>query len=201
MRILSASFIKSATQQCEWLDNEKAEIAFVGRSNVGKSSLLNRIVGMKGLAKVSSSPGRTRLINFFNAVTDMGEIVLVDLPGYGFAKVSRQIQRSFQPMISNFLLDRHPLKMLVLLVDSRRGATDLDMEMANFLKDHEIPFIVVMTKSDKIARTQTEGLKSKVSKELGVPKSSIMPFSVVTNEGIEDLLQVIGVACFSEDDE
>lgn len=146
MKIHSSEFLKSAAELLGCPESEIAEFAFIGRSNVGKSSLLNMLTNRKGLAKVSSTPGATQLINFFliNANWHM-----VDLPGYGYSKTPQRIREGFQAMVSGYLTGRHQLRCVFVLLDSRHTPQRIDLEFCEWLADTGIPFVLVFTKTDK----------------------------------------------------
>jgi len=147
MRPLAAKFLKSAAEYGQCIQYNKAEFAFVGRSNVGKSSLINSIVGgRERVALVSSKPGKTRLINFFEIVNKW---ILVDLPGYGYAKVSRSKKDVFQSIVSDYLLNRESLKCVFQLIDSKVPPQAIDLEFSQWLMECEIPFVLIYTKIDK----------------------------------------------------
>lgn len=148
-------FIKSATNKNNWYNHNNYEIAFWGRSNVGKSSLINAIVSNKKLARVSKTPGRTQLINFFE--NDSGA-VLVDLPGYGYAKVSQEQAKSMMLMVEDYLENRKNLKLLYLLIDSRHGITKNDAIVLDYLTTIKLPFVLVYTKCDKLRQKDKQTL-------------------------------------------
>jgi GTP-binding protein len=147
VKISTVRFVKSATQKGDFPSDKRPEIAFCGRSNIGKSSLLNTLTNSRGLARTSSSPGRTQLINFF-LVNE--RLYFVDLPGYGYAKVAKTVKEEWGPMIEGFLTDREQLKLTIMLVDSRMPPTTSDVTMKQWLDHHGIPNAVVLTKTDKI---------------------------------------------------
>ncbi len=157
-------------------------IAFAGRSNVGKSSLINRLIGQGKPARISSTPGRTQLINFFS-IDDSW--MFIDLPGYGYARVPKKIRATWGPMIEELLAECSFLQMTVVLVDSRHEATTLDKLMVDWLRRFEISFIVVATKIDKVARSKRVKFINELQRDLGVPR--IIPFSSVTGEGKDEL--------------
>ena len=150
-RIRSVSFIKSAVAPEQYPRHILPEIAFIGRSNVGKSSLLNTLVNKKNLARISNTPGRTQLINFFNIEN---KLCFVDLPGYGYAKVPEHVKKQWQPMIESYLLQSKYLKSVVLIVDARHTPTRHDILMREWLQAYRIPVIIVATKIDKIPKTK-----------------------------------------------
>ena len=186
MRSSSARFVKSAKQANDFPKDKKPEIAFCGRSNSGKSSLLNALTNSHGLARTSSSPGRTQLINFF--LVDE-KTYYVDLPGYGYAKVPKGIRDTWGEMVEGYLRNREPLKLAIMLVDSRIPPTDSDLVMKDWLDHFGIPSLVVLTKSDKISRNeQTKALRTCAEK---LQTKEIIAFSAVTGFGKEAVLKKI----------
>lgn len=186
MRISSARFVKSAKQANDFPKDRKPEIAFCGRSNSGKSSLLNALTNSHGLARTSSSPGRTQLINFF--LVD-GQTYYVDLPGYGYAKVPKGIRDTWGEMIENYLRNREPLKLAIMLVDSRIPPTDSDRTMKEWLDHFGIPNLVVLTKSDKISRNEmTKALRTCAET---LQTKEIIAFSAITGFGKDAVLKKI----------
>ena len=164
------------------------EVAFVGRSNVGKSSLLNALVRRKKFARVSNTPGRTREINFFK-VNDT--FVLVDLPGYGYAKVSKEKRNAWRPMIEGYLRGTTELRGIVLLLDVRRDPSDDDRAMVDFLADVGVPVIVVVTKADKLKQTVAAEQARAISDTLGLDHDQTILFSAVTGEGRNELAEAL----------
>jgi len=161
------------------------EIALVGRSNVGKSSLINSLLNRKGLARVSSEPGKTRGINFYN-VDDI--LYFVDLPGYGYAKVSKEEKASWAKMIETYLHTRRQLKLVIMLVDIRHSPTEDDKLMYRWILDRGIAHMVVATKADKIARRRIQGRLSEIRKTLGIKAdASLTAYSSETGQGREQL--------------
>ena len=186
MRISSARFVKSAKQANDFPKDRKPEIAFCGRSNSGKSSLLNALTNSQGLARTSSSPGRTQLINFF--LVD-GQTYYVDLPGYGYAKVPKGIRDTWGEMIESYLRNREPLKLAIMLVDSRIPPTDSDQTMKEWLDHFGIPNLVVLTKSDKISRNElTKALRICAQT---LQTKEIIAFSAITGFGKDAVLKKI----------
>ena len=167
------------------------EVSFAGRSNVGKSSLLNKLVGRKALAKVSSTPGRTANINFF----EVDGIYLVDLPGYGFAKVSKAEQKRWANLISDYFSQERSFNLVVALVDIRHDAQRLDVQMLDFLRESELPFVVALTKSDKLSRNKQEQQRSRLAKQFGLAREQLIVTSAQTGQGIGELKQRIEEAC------
>jgi GTP-binding protein len=164
------------------------EVAFAGRSNVGKSSLINRLVQRKKLARVSNTPGRTREINFFRVNEDF---VLVDLPGYGYARVSKEARAAWRPLIEGYLRDTHNLRGIVQLLDARHDPTRDDLQMLEFLADLEVPTIVVATKIDKLPRARVAERVRELAQAAGVDEDQIIPFSATTGVGRAELAEAI----------
>ena len=196
MKIPVADFEKSAAAPKDWPPDGPPEVAFAGRSNVGKSSLINVLVDRKGLVRTSNTPGRTRLINFFN-VEVMAPAVdstpaarhllrLVDLPGFGYAKVSKVERATWRPLIERYLSERQSLKVVVLLVDARRGAEIDETELAPWLAGRRLTIIPVVTKSDKLAKHERKLAAEKIAKSLG-PIGKPILFSAMTGEGREEV--------------
>lgn len=174
MEIKSAKFETSVANSNNILKNGKQEIAFVGRSNVGKSSLINMLVKNSKLCRTSSTPGRTRLINYFN-IND--EFYFVDLPGYGYAKASKTEVDGWQSMIEPYLIDNPQLKCVCMLVDSRFEPTAQDKQMLKFLNYYQIPFIIIATKCDKFGKSQIKPQMQKIANYLGVGKDNVFASS------------------------
>jgi GTP-binding protein len=163
------------------------EIAFLGRSNVGKSSLLNRLAGRPGLAYTSSTPGRTQVINFYSVE---GKWHFVDLPGYGFARVPVEVKARWKHLIESYLSNRETLELAVVLLDSRRGWMENDLELKRWLEFQQLPYVVVATKIDKLnKREQHRGLAS-IRKELQ-SDDVLFPFSALTGRGAREIWQAI----------
>ena len=167
---------------------ELPEIAFAGRSNVGKSSLINRLVRRKSLARVSHTPGRTREVHFFRVNDDF---VLVDLPGYGYARISKERKAAWLPLIEGYLRTSEQLRGIVQLLDIRHMPTDDDLRMLDFLADVGAPTIVAATKIDKLPRAQLPVRVAALAQEAGLDPEQIIPFSAVTGEGRDDLAAAI----------
>ena len=167
------------------------EVSFVGRSNVGKSSLLNRLVGRKALAKVSSTPGRTANINFF----DVDGVSFVDLPGYGYAKVSKGERQRWADLIGGYFEQERSFNLVVSLVDIRIDAQKLDQDMIGYLKDEGLPFVVALTKADKLSRPKQQKQVAALGKALGVSRDQMVVTSAETGLGIDELRRRIEEAC------
>jgi len=183
---MDVSFLKSAFEESHYPPADRPEIAFAGRSNVGKSSLLNVLVNRKKMARISSTPGRTRAINFFQ--TRNNRMYLVDLPGYGFARVPLEVRASWGKMVETYLRKRSNLKAVVVLVDIRRGLTEGDRDLLNWLQKYGITSIPVLTKADKLSRHKSLERARQMEKELE-ELSSGRPtvFSAKTGEGKEEI--------------
>lgn len=164
------------------------EIAFAGRSNVGKSSLLNRLVRRKAFARVSRTPGRTREINFFLVNS---QFILADLPGYGYAKVSKERQADWRPLIEGYLRHTAQLAGVVQLLDIRRDPSEDDISMLDFLSELELPTVVVLTKIDKLSRAGAEERASEIMKALSLSREQTIPFSSTSGEGREELAAAV----------
>lgn len=186
MDIKSAKFVTSATKIN--LDNleDFSQIAFVGRSNVGKSSLINMLVKNSKLCKTSSTPGRTRLINYF-LIND--NLYFVDLPGYGFAKASKSEIDGWQSMIEPYLVENEQLKCVCMLVDSRIEPTAQDKQMLKFLNYYRIPFIIIATKCDKFGKSKVKPQMQKLSNSLGVGVDNVFASSSETGFGRLEILR------------
>ena len=167
------------------------EVSFVGRSNVGKSSLLNKLIGRKQLAKVSSQPGKTANINFF----DVDGVRFVDLPGYGFAKVSRSEKQRWADLIGGYFEQERSFNLVVALVDIRHDAQKLDQEMLVFLIEAELPFVVALTKADKLSRNKQMQQLASLSRQFGLSKDQMIVTSSEKGTGIDELRRTIEDAC------
>jgi len=187
MKIISAEFVKSAVWPPQYPPATLPEIAFVGRSNVGKSSLINTLVGRKKLAKTSNTPGRTQLINFFTINEKMS---FVDLPGYGFAKVAQSVKKDWGNMIEAYLRERQCLALVVLILDIRRDPSEDDLSLRDWLENYRIPYLYILTKTDKLSNNQTIARQRAIERTLGVSsgKKPIL-FSAITQKGKEDIWQ------------
>src|SRR6185436_16381865 len=164
------------------------EIAFAGRSNVGKSSLLNTLVRRKSFARVSRTPGRTREINFFRVNNGF---VLVDLPGYGYARISKEKKAEWKPLIESYLKRTTQLRGIVLLLDIRREPSEDDRAMLDFLAETEVPTIVALTKTDKLSKAAARERPGEIARALALETEQIIPFSAQTGEGRVELLEAI----------
>lgn len=192
-KINTAEFVLCAAWKSQWPESDLPEICLAGRSNVGKSSFINTITGYGKLAKVSGTPGKTRTLNFFNI---NNQLRLVDVPGYGYAKVNNKIKESFGEMIDTYLRDRDVLKGLVLIVDYRHKPTRDDIEMYEYAKYYEIPVIVVATKEDKLKRNDLKKNEKLIKETLGFDKNDIfLKFSSLKKTGIDEVWNEILKLC------
>ncbi len=203
MRIINADLLQVAAQKKQYPDTGVAEIAFAGRSNVGKSSLINLLCNRKDLARVSGSPGKTRTINFYTVVVEAPdpadgsekpanvrtEYRIVDLPGYGYAKVSKSMSEEWGGMIETYLADRPNLAKVALLVDSRHAPSAQDVQMYEYMRHYGFDGLVVATKADKLSRSELPKNLSMIRKTLGMgPDDRIYPVSALKRTGTDALL-------------
>ncbi len=189
MKIKSATFVKSAARLDQVPKDDLPHIAFAGRSNVGKSSLMNTLLNRKNLVMVSSTPGKTRLLNFF-LVNE--KIYFVDLPGYGFAKVPKSMQDEWQRLVENYLTRVETLRCVVVLTDLRHDIQPMDIQLIEWLAMNEIDIIVVGTKADKLSNNKLNSQLAKNRKRLAeIGVTLILPFSAVTGKGKVELLNAI----------
>jgi GTP-binding protein len=182
MKITSAEFVKSAFERAHWVTDGRPEIAFLGRSNVGKSSLINSLLLRKGLARTSNTPGRTQSINFF-LIND--KIYFADLPGYGYARVSKSTRADWGQMARQYLEERDELALCVQLIDSRHPPTALDLQLNDWLEHNEKPRIVVATKADKLSNNELAKTLAVIRKAL--PNAKVLAYSAQTGRGRDEL--------------
>lgn len=187
MNFNKAEFKKAFGLSAQLPIADKPEITFAGRSNVGKSSLLNKLFNRKNLARVSSVPGKTVTVNFYNVDGER----FVDLPGYGYAKIPKAEKQRFAELMEGYFQSGRDIRLVVQLIDMRHKPTADDMAMISFLKQFEIPFAVVLTKSDKLKKKEYASQKELIINELGNPEYPVIPFSSVTGEGVEEIKCVI----------
>lgn len=189
MKVLNAAFLKSTIEPGQFPKDGRPEFAFAGRSNVGKSTLLNALMGRKGLAKTSSTPGKTQTLNFFDINS---QIYFVDLPGYGYAKVPKDLKDQWNRVMLDYLNNRKPLRMVAALLDARHKPTELDIQIIDLLDDAEKPTLIVATKIDKLKRGQRAKQMKLIREALGLDEDAlVLPCSAVTGEGVRELWQVI----------
>ncbi len=188
MKIDTARFVLAAHSRHDFPTDGRPEIALVGRSNVGKSSLLNRVVGRNKLARISSTPGRTRAINYF-LIND--RFYLVDLPGYGYAKVSKTEREAWGRLMDHYFRRPSDARWLVQLIDAKVGATPLDIEAREYLTDLGVPGDVVATKIDKVKRGARPAALASIRRALALEDEEVIPFSAKTGEGARELWRAI----------
>ncbi len=195
IRIVESNFLTSAVNPKDYPSSEFADVAFVGRSNVGKSSLLNSILGRKSIAKTSGKPGKTRLVNFFlvrfkHTENDEleGFINFVDLPGYGYAKVSKGERESWKKMMRSYFSERVQLRGVILLVDIRHKADEKDIMMAQMLEEFNIRYLVAATKSDKVPVTKAGSYLDVLSKQFGIDRKSFTAVSSLKKKGVDQII-------------
>lgn len=186
MVIKQAKFLTSIGSKNQFKDFGAKEVAVAGKSNVGKSSFINYLANIKNLAKTSSTPGRTRLINYFEM--NNGQFMLVDLPGYGYAKVKGKDHDEWGDLIGEFLKTSKSLKCVMLLVDIRHDPSALDLQMVAYLHHYQIPFFVVATKADKLSKAQANRQKMAIATKLTLGKDNILVVSSMKKEGKEAVL-------------
>lgn len=186
MKITSAEFVRSAFSREHWPQDGRLEIAFLGRSNVGKSSLINSLLQRKGLARTSNTPGRTQSINFF-LINDA--FYFADLPGYGYAKVSKAMRADWGRMAEQYLAEREGLVLSVKLIDARHEPTKLDRQLNEWLVHYEKPYIVAATKADKLSANDVRKSVSVIEKTF--PATRVFPYSSHTGKGRDEVLTEI----------
>lgn len=193
MNLNNAKFIASYGLSSQLPKSEKMEIAFAGKSNVGKSSAINKIFNRKNLARVSAVPGKTATINFYYANEDLN---FVDLPGYGYAKVAKSEKERWSELIEGYFQQERKLVLVVQLIDMRHPPSKLDVDMVNYLIECEIPFIVLLTKADKLNKTQTAQRLSQIQEELPCgDQITIVPFSSQKGTGIDEVKNILEEVC------
>lgn len=185
--IKNAEFITSAARKEQFLKPEKPMIAVCGKSNVGKSSFINMMANRKKLAKTSSEPGRTRLVNYF----DFGAFILADLPGYGFARVSKTEKEKWAKTLDAFFKDKDKISHVFMLVDARHDPTADDLQMMEYLHYHILPFTVILTKADKLSKMKLKEHKKAIAADLYLGEGNLLATSSETGYGKEDVLSKI----------
>ncbi len=187
MIIKNAELVAVAVKPEQYPPDDRVEIAFAGRSNVGKSSLLNLMTGRKSLARVSGTPGKTRTINFYEV---NGEFRIVDLPGYGYAKVSKQVTAGWGEMVEKYLEHRDYLRKVVQLVDIRHLPTNQDIQMYEYLRHYGLDGLVVATKADKVSRNEMAKQLAQIRKTLNLSKEDkVIPVSALKRTGVDELME------------
>jgi GTP-binding protein len=186
MKVTSAEFLKSAFQEADWPKDSKPEIAFLGRSNVGKSSLINSLLSVRGLARTSSTPGRTQSLNFFQ-IND--RFRFVDFPGFGYARVPREIKSSWAEMATSFLAKRRQLVLSIHIVDSRHEPTKQDLQLHEWLEQSSKSRLIVATKSDKLSNNELKKNLEHIARVLN--DDSVMAYSAKSGRGREELWRAI----------
>ncbi len=188
MKITSAEFLKSVYPGDDYPSDSYPEVAFAGRSNVGKSSLINTLVNSRGLARTSSTPGKTQSLNFFLVNRS---ICLVDLPGYGYAKVPQQVHQRWSPLIEDYCRNRKNLRGVVVIIDARTGPTPLDLSLIEWLRSLSLPALITMTKSDKLSKNKLVHARRQIAETLSIDPEEICTFSARTGAGKRELWQKI----------
>lgn len=196
--ITQGKYLASAVKKEQYPEVRRKEFVFIGRSNVGKSSLINSLTRVHQLARVSSQPGKTQTINFYEIGAKLGDnperkdFYLVDLPGYGYAKTGAKRRKIWSQFINEYLLSSETLQFVCQLIDIRHEPMASDIEMFRWLVEHNLPVLVVATKADKVSRNGVAKSIAQIKHALGVPELDVLPYSSVKNTGREELLQVIG---------
>ncbi len=191
MKVNKAEFVTGAVKRAQWPSDNLPMVAFAGRSNVGKSSLANKLLNRKGLVRVSRTPGRTQEINFFN-VNDKAYVV--DLPGYGYAKAPVAVRKQWGPMIRDFIEQAPNLAVVVQIMDVRRVPTVDDESLLDWLEEIERPTILVLTKADKLSNNELQKNVKLITEATGLPKDAFTIFSAVDGRGLKDLWSRIDAA-------
>jgi GTP-binding protein len=192
VNVHEATFLKEAPSIKAVPPVSLPEVAFAGRSNVGKSSLIARLIGRGGLVRVSRRPGRTRSLNFFDVTTEAGPCRFVDLPGYGYAEASKEERRRWGPLITSYLESRESLCLVVVLLDARREPSEQDLALFDLLEEFGRPTVAVATKIDKLSKSKVKPAVLKIAQATASP---VLPFSSKTGEGRDELWQAVGRAC------
>lgn len=196
--ITQGKYVASAVKPEQYPENDLPEIVFIGRSNVGKSSLINSLTRVNNLARVSSQPGKTQTINFFEVGVKIEEVegrkafYLVDLPGYGYAKTGKENRKIWSKFIEEYFLTSPRLQFVCQLIDIRHDPMASDVEMFEWLVKNNIPVLIVATKADKIGRNARQKNIAAIKRKLGIAEVPVLPYSSLKNEGRSDLLDVIG---------
>ncbi len=187
MRVTNAEFLKSAFKEADWPKDTQPEVAFLGRSNVGKSSLINSLLSVRGLARTSSTPGRTQSLNFFSV--NGGQFKFVDLPGFGYARVPKNIKSTWGEMATAYLAKRRQLVLSIHIVDSRHEPTKQDLQLHEWLEQSNKPQLIVATKSDKLSHNELRKNLQHIARVLD--DDSVMAYSAKSGRGREELWRAI----------
>ncbi|MCH2171699.1 ribosome biogenesis GTP-binding protein YihA/YsxC [Myxococcota bacterium] len=187
MKVLRAEFLTSAASPQGFPPATAPEVAFLGRSNVGKSSLINRLANRKQLARTSSTPGKTRLISWFQVVGSAQEIHFVDFPGYGYAKVAKSERKSWKPLVESYLAGREALRVAVLLQDLRREIGEDEALLIEWLNEHHVPVVLALTKVDKLKTMRRAARIRELRKQTGLPADCIVATSAQKGLGVREL--------------
>jgi GTP-binding protein len=194
-RVLEATFVITAVDPKGYPPPDRPEIAFVGRSNVGKSSMINALSGRKKLVRVSNTPGRTRTLNFFDVVLETGggtrTVRLADLPGYGFAKASKAERKAWRKMISEYLESRAPLKVVVSIIDAEVGPTADDFQTLDYLAEGKARILVAATKIDRLPKSKRKPRIQELTRALELPEGAVIPFSATERLGVDETWGVL----------
>lgn len=195
IRVLGAQFVTTAVEPKGYPAGHTAEVAFVGRSNVGKSSMINALTGRKKLVRVSNTPGRTRTLNFFDVElmrdAERHRVRLADLPGYGFAKASKADKAQWVDMISTYLEKRHRLEAVVSIIDAEVGPTPDDLTTLDYLQAHERRILVVATKIDRLPKARRKPRLHQLAEQLALPREAVLAFSSVEKLGVEEVWEAL----------
>lgn len=203
--ITQGRYVASAVKKEQYPELRLPEVVFMGRSNVGKSSLINSLTRVKGLARVSSQPGKTQTINFYELGAKLAEreeripFYLVDLPGYGYARAGRETRKLWSKFIEEYLLTSRQLLFVCQLIDIRHEPMKADIEMFNWLLDKGLPVLIVATKADKLGRQAADKQVKVIKQRLGVPDLPVLPYSSLKNTGRAELLETIGASLTEEE--
>jgi len=202
--VINSEYVISAVSKAQYPEIKLPEIVFIGRSNVGKSSLINSLTNRRNLARVSQTPGKTQTINFYKVNLKIVEqedkeperkdFYLVDLPGYGYAKTSKSNRKLWAQFIEQYLLSSEQIKFVCQLVDIRHEPMESDINMLNWLIENNLPVLIIATKSDKISKTLQKKQVDAINKVFKIPELPILPYSSKKNEGRSELLDTIAVS-------
>jgi GTP-binding protein len=196
--VTQGKYIASAVRQDQYPEIKRKEIVFMGRSNVGKSSLINSLTRVRNLARVSGQPGKTQTINFYDlgvkidGIEERQDFYFVDLPGYGYARTGKESRKRWAKFIDEYLLESEDLQFVCQLVDIRHDPQPSDIDMFHWLIEHDLPVLIVATKADKLGKMAQQKNISRIKKVLGIEEIDVLPYSSTKNEGRSELLDVIG---------